>query len=535
MIGVIYARYSEGPRQTDQSIEGQVDDCKAFAQQKDIKIIEVYADRHISGKSVAGRDEFQRMMRDADQHKFDCIIVWKIDRFGRNREDIAVNKIRLRKAGVTLMYAKEAVPEGPEGILLESLLEGLAEYYSADLRQKVVRGLDESAKKGKWPTGSLPIGYRKDSDQHIVLDEDKAPVIREVFQQFISGASQKDLQKYLFEHGIADKNNHVPVQAVVYRMLRNERYTGKFVYHGIDVPAPAIIDQGTFDTAQKCFKGTKMNAAGTAKTNYLLSCKCHCGYCGKLLSGETGTSKTGRIYHYYTCGRKKHEQKCELKAIPQDKLEDLVIDHTISDVLQDDLIDQLTAKVMEIQQKRQEDDLATALKERLKDNRKRQERIVTAIESGGSRALSSRLADLEAEEDDLTVQIQRAELRHPIIPAEVIKGWLMSFRSGDKDDPAFRKRLVQTFVADVIVTNDLVTIYYNTEKEPHTNLKSSCTTRWLDFVKWCTNSNAGSASYQSSYKYRFSDGYIILQIMLSDVVMQEDGHHGAAFIGGHGR
>lgn len=110
MRGVIYARYSEGPRQTDQSIEGQVADCKAYALEKGIDIVDVYADRHVSGKSLEGRDEFQRMMRDADRKRFDVVVVWKIDRFGRSREDIAVNKIRLRRAGIQLMYARESIP-----------------------------------------------------------------------------------------------------------------------------------------------------------------------------------------------------------------------------------------------------------------------------------------------------------------------------------------------------------------------------------------------------------------------------------------
>ena len=167
MNGVIYARYSEGPRQTDQSIEGQVADCKAYAQREGINIIEIYADRHVSGKSTAGRDEFLRMIRDAEHHRFDCVIVWKIDRFGRNRQDIAINKMRLRKAGVALKYAEESVPDGPEGIILESVLEGLAEYYSADLKQKVTRGIRESAKKGIYHGGVLPIGYARTPDRHV--------------------------------------------------------------------------------------------------------------------------------------------------------------------------------------------------------------------------------------------------------------------------------------------------------------------------------------------------------------------------------
>ncbi len=153
MLGVIYARYSPGPNQTDQSIEGQVADCMAYAERNRIQVLEVYADRHVSGKSITGRNEFQRMLHDAEHHRFECVIVWKVDRFGRDRQDIALSKMKLRKAGVRLMYAEESVPEGPEGIILESVLEGLAEYYSADLRQKIMRGKRESAKKGRYPGG----------------------------------------------------------------------------------------------------------------------------------------------------------------------------------------------------------------------------------------------------------------------------------------------------------------------------------------------------------------------------------------------
>lgn len=121
MNGVIYARYSAGPNQTDQSIEGQVADCRAYAEANGIQIVEIYADHHISGKSLEGRDEFKRMLYDAEHHRFDCVIVWKIDRFGRDRYDIANCKMKLKRAGVELRYARESVPDGPEGIILESV------------------------------------------------------------------------------------------------------------------------------------------------------------------------------------------------------------------------------------------------------------------------------------------------------------------------------------------------------------------------------------------------------------------------------
>ena len=183
---VIYARYSAGPRQTDQSIEGQISDCTKYAESHDLAITKVYSDHHVSGKSTEGRDAFLQMIADAKKGLFTDVIVWKVDRFGRDKADIAIYKRELRKAGVTLHYAAESVPDGPEGIILESLLEGLAEYYSADLRQKVERGMKESLKKGQYP-GKLPFGYKKTPSKEVVVDPDEASIVREIFRLHLEG------------------------------------------------------------------------------------------------------------------------------------------------------------------------------------------------------------------------------------------------------------------------------------------------------------------------------------------------------------
>ena len=145
MRGVIYARYSS-ENQTENSIEGQLRECKAFAEKKGISIVGSYIDRALSAKTD-DRPDFQRMIKDSAKGIFDVIIVWKLDRFARNRYDSAHYKATLRKNNVKVLSATEAISEGAEGILLESLLEGLAEYYSVELGVKVSRGLTENALK----------------------------------------------------------------------------------------------------------------------------------------------------------------------------------------------------------------------------------------------------------------------------------------------------------------------------------------------------------------------------------------------------
>lgn len=487
MRGVIYARYSEGPRQTDQSIEGQVSDCRAFAAEKGIDIIEIYADRHVSGKSIDGRDEFQRMMRDADKKKFDAVLVWKVDRFGRNREDIAVNKIRLRKAGVQLMYAKESIPDGPEGILLESLMEGLAEYYSADLRQKIIRGQKEGAKSGKLSAGRLPTGYLRGPDGCVILDEEKAPVIRELFELQARGATEKEKMDLLRRRGVSCYSS-----ATVYRILRNERYLGRFELFGIPIEAPAIVDEDLFRAAQANFK-TSRNAAGRAKVEYLLSCKCHCANCGRMLTGMTGTSKTGKKYTYYRCQNK------DLRHIGREELEELVVSSTRTEILTDEMIEKLVARVMRIQAEQEDRSEEKRLEKQLRDLERRRDNVARAIEEGAA-SMVGRLHELEEEIRATDADLAKEKLRDAIIPEPVIRTWLESFRDGDVEDPLFRRRLVDVFVADVIVSDDTVTIAYNTkEKGPS---RCSRTALKVEIVQ----------SYANTDRILVAGDYIMLRI-----------------------
>lgn len=455
MRGVIYARYSEGPRQTDQSIEGQVADCKAYALEKGIDIVDVYADRHVSGKSLEGRDEFQRMMRDADRKRFDVVVVWKIDRFGRSREDIAVNKIRLRRAGIQLMYARESIPEGPEGILLESLMEGLAEYYSADLRQKVIRGLRETAKKGKVPSGSIPTGYKL-VDGRLELDEEKAEGVRVAFRMHIEGATYKEIGAALREYGIYNGSRNF-----IYHVLRCEKYTGKYPYQGVDIPIPAIISEETFMEAKKHFRKTRNGSAQRAEAPYILRGKARCAICGKLLVGSSGRSHTGAMYHYYRCKTK----GCGLKQVKKDLLEELVLKSTVEDLLNDDMIEILVARIMDIQE--HEEDPVKRLRKRLAENQRQQENLAASLAETRLRAVEARLRKLEEDEDALEAEIRERAAQSAVVPEVAVRAWLRSFRSGDITDPAFRKRLADVFLADVLVGPEDVTIVYNAKEAPY--------------------------------------------------------------------
>lgn len=193
MRAVIYARYSSD-NQREESIEGQLRECMEFANRAEIDVIGNYIDRALSAKSD-NRPEFQRMIKDSYKHAFDCIIVWKLDRFSRNRYDSAHYKALLRKNGVKVISAMESISEGSEGILLESVLEGMAEYYSAELAEKVVRGMKENTLKGINNGGQVTFGYKLNAERKFEPNETTAPIVEEIFTMYADGKTVKQDRK----------------------------------------------------------------------------------------------------------------------------------------------------------------------------------------------------------------------------------------------------------------------------------------------------------------------------------------------------
>lgn len=447
---VIYARYSAGPRQTDQSIEGQIADCKRYAEQHGLLVSKIYADKHISGKSTEGRDEFLQMIEDAKKKMFTDVIVWKVDRFGRDKTDIAIYKRELRKSGVTLHYAAESVPEGPEGIILESLLEGLAEYYSADLRQKVTRGMRESLKKNQWP-GKCPYGYTKDAEKHIVIVPEEAAVIRECFHLHMEGHSIAEIMRILTNKGIFLKNGSI------YRILTNSHYTGKFEMMGMEVTAEPVITQEEWDMAEKQWQNKGKNVA---KINYLFSGKIVCSVCGSVMTGTHGTSKSGRKFAYYQC-----PNKC-IKALPKDKYEMTVLAEVQESVLDEQTIQEIADRIMELQNEDLPHTEIKRIERQISEYKKKVDNLYVAIEKGlNFEDVSDRIADHKEKISTLSVELERLKLKKPTIPREYLVMWLESFRSGDLASDEFCKKLIQTFITSIVVYPDHSVIVLNISGE----------------------------------------------------------------------
>ncbi len=408
MRTVIYARYSSST-QTEQSIEGQIRVCTEYAKGKNMQIVGTYIDRAISGRTD-NRPEFQRMIADSGKKIFDAIIVYKTDRFARNKYDSAIYKSQLKKNGVQIFYAAESIPEGPEGIILESLMEGLAEYYSLELSQKIRRGIRESVMKNKFIGGGLALGYKIGPDKSFQIDEDAALVVKMIFDMYNRGIPSATICKELNDQGIKTLRGNPFNKSSIGRIIKNKKYIGQYDVGDIHNKdgIPAIISKEVFHVAQRELEKRRTSKQAQApRAEYLLSGKLYCGHCKKAMIGISGTSKTSRKYYYYYCPVAKAKSGCNKKQIPRDWLENLIVAETVNYVFQPGVIKEIAHKVFLRQEK--ENDTAHELayfEKKLAENKKAIANILKTIEAGEfAKSLSGRLNTLETEQTAIEGEI----------------------------------------------------------------------------------------------------------------------------------
>ena len=485
MKAVIYARYSSDS-QREESIEGQIRECTAFAEKNGITILRHYIDRAYSAKTD-NRPDFQEMIKDSGKKLFDMVIVWKLDRFARNRYDSARYKAQLKRNGVKVVSATEVISEGAEGIILESVLEGYAEYYSADLSEKVIRGRKENALKCKFNGGTLPIGYVIDEEQHFQIDPLTAPFVLDVFKKYDKGATMKELRDWLNDSGVRNTRGQLLNFNSIQHMLKNRRYIGEYQYRDILIPdgIPAIVPEDLFDRVQeKLAQNRKAPARHKAEDDYLLTTKLFCGYCGAYLCGESGKSRNGTIHHYYKCvSVKKKRTDCKKKPVRKQWLEDLVVNEVMKVVMDDKAIEAIVSMVMDLQDR--ENTNLPLYEQQLREAETGIQNLLNAIQQGIlTKSTKSRLEELEAAKEDLEIKIANEKIAKPRISPEFVTFWLHKFRKLDVRQQSHRKMLIDAFVNAIYLYDDKLVLTFN--------YKDGTRTITLDDVKEAVKNNTGS-------------------------------------------
>lgn len=452
---VIYARYSSD-NQTEQSIEGQLRVCQEYAQRNDILILDTYIDRAMTGTND-NRPDFQRTIKDSSKKEWNYVLVYKLDRFSRNKYETAKNKKILKDNGVKLLSAMENIPDTPEGIILESLLEGMAEYYSAELAQKVKRGMHETRLKGNFTGGYLPYGYKLDG-RKIVIDETKIDIVRYIFKQYSIGEYVSNIIKNLTNQGILNKGKPFAVNTI-YNILKNEKYTGiNRREDGIfDNMFPRMIDQETFE---KVKAKAKINHYGkrSVQTVYLLRNKLICGYCGKPISAETGTNGSGSKVNYYKCmGIKKYHNGCIKQTIRQDNLEKFILNTLLTELSKPKTFDDLVKNLMQLQETPNNNSTINLLLKAKRQAETSLKNILDAIEQGiMNKTTNKRMQELEETLEDIErkLLIEKSKTSIKLNEEQIRKYYLDAL----KEEPSI---LINYLIKEIKLYNDAVEITFN--------------------------------------------------------------------------
>lgn len=416
------------------------------------------------------------MIKDASKQLFKYIIVWKLDRFARNRFDSAYYKHLLKKNGVRVLSARETIAEGSEGILLESVLEGYAEYFSADLSEKVLRGMTENALKCMNNGSGTPLGYYVDDEQHLQIDEKKAPYVREIFQRFADGEIIKTIIADMNARGVGitvrvkkSRGDKKPYERslnynIVRRILSNRKYIGEYKFKDTVVlnGVPAIIDQDIFDKVQKRLEqNRKAPAKHKADDDYLLTTKLFCGKCKAMMVGECGTSHTSKTYRYYKCVTQKRKHACDKKTVNKDTIENQVVKAVMNKIMDDELMEYLADSLYSLQLS--EETRIPQLKEELVNTERGINNMLDAIQKGIILdSTKKRLSDLEERKKALEIELVQEQIRKPILTREQILFGITKFRNLDTSTQEGKRTLIESFVNAIYLydTYALVTCNY---------------------------------------------------------------------------
>lgn len=463
---VIYARYSS-TNQKEQSIEGQLRECKAYAERSGYAVVGEYVDKAMSGRSDH-RPDFQKMIADAKRGQFQYIIVWKLDRFARNRYDSAVYKNKLKKCGVRVISATEGLGEGSESIIIEGILESYAEYYYVNLAENTRRGMEDTARHG-FVTGSAPYGY-KIVDKKLAVDDRTSPAVVMAFDMFSKGYSKTDIAAVLNEKGYATKFGKKWTCTSFNNIFNNRVYIGDYTYKG-EIPrsCPKLVSDDVFNKCQEKLELSK-RMRGKKKTeniDFLLSGKLYCGNCGSSMFGDSGTSRNGEKHYYYTChGRKKHRSGCKKKSEKKDFLEWYVVEQTVNYILAPERIDFVAERVVTKYKELFNESGIRELEARLQAVDKELDGCANALIASSVPSLAAKINEkaenLQVQKEELEVEIAKAKIsnRAELTEQDVFK-YLNKFKGGDLFDESYRREIIDTFINSVVVYDDKIIIYFN--------------------------------------------------------------------------
>lgn len=407
MKAVAYARYSTD-KQREESVAAQLRAIYTYAQKNNIQVVGDYIDEANSATDD-DRENFQRMMRELPETKPNLVLVHKLDRFARNRYDSAIYKRELQRVGARLLAVDQPIDDTPEGVILESLLEGMAEYYSKNLAREVMKGMKENAYDARFNGGWVPLGYDIDQDKHYIINKREAVIIRLIFDMKLRGSTHGEIIDELNQRGYTTKRGRPFGKNSLYEILRNEKYCGTYVFNKtpkkiagkrnnrvkkpkdeiirIENAIPAIVTQEEWFQVQEIMDSQKHTSKSKSDTVYMLTGVLKCGECGGAVTGYSSSKyrKGEKITtNYYVCTRAKKKECSNRKQYRKENLEEDVLAILEQDIgnmkKMDSLIDDLWNEICLINSSRDEE--KEELEKQLKAVEEKIDNITQAVKAG---------------------------------------------------------------------------------------------------------------------------------------------------------
>jgi site-specific DNA recombinase len=458
---VLYCRYSS-ENQTENSIEGQRRDCTEYAKRYGMTVVGEYVDRAKSA-TTDNRPEFQRMISESANHGFNVVLVWKMDRFSRSRYDSLKYKSILINNGVKVISVTERISDSSDGVLIESLIDGISEWYSKDLAEKVDRGIRENVLKGLSIGGTPKFGY-KVVDHRYVIDEQEGKIVQEMYRLYVyEGLNINQIAKKLNSLGMRRNDGRKINHSLVEKVLSSDRYIGVLrCSQAVNKEGfPRLIDDDTYRRAQERREQRKHSGGAFREgVEFALRGKLYCGECGELLNGESGTSETGRLFSYYKCKGARRKQ-CKLKPIRKELIENLVVVSVRQALADDEFASELAKAVYALQER--ESPEVSSLRASLKTIDMQIGNIMNAIKAGiFTNGIKEELQNLEDEKERMNKTLQSELIHHRKFTKAEIKGAIQIMSEYPVDDDSKKRSFICHFVDKVVVyKNGNVKIYSN--------------------------------------------------------------------------
>jgi len=509
MKTAIYARVSSDSQDVALSISAQLRALRDYAMKHGYQIAREFVDEAESGRTAA-RPSFREMIALArTKHpSFEAILVWKLNRFARNRVDSITYKKLLKDRGIKVISINEPLDDTPSGHLLEGVIETIDEFYSENMGQDIKRGMRENAERGFYNGSRPPYGLKKvavtDGNKtryKLEPEADASPavqIIRRIFDRALSGTGCKEIAMTLNRDGFRTSTGQYWGKTTVHKVLTNEAYCGTLVWGGRpghpsihsgippvrkEIAWPAIIDKESFELVQKkmASNAPKEVHPRTVPSFYLLSGFLFCS-CGHAMIGRSAKSHQ---YYYYMCNKscKQGKDACNARILPKDNFEHLVIEQIKEKVLTQGCLEELVKLVNE-----ELDSTHVVLKDKLdaidaelNDVSARLSRLYDALETGKLSLddLAPRIKELRTRQDELSkarIQTEAEVIAQGTehVDVEMVKSYAQDLRSL-LEETSFTesKTFLRSFIKRIVINGENATIHYNLPMPPDGKKKQS--------------------------------------------------------------